>query len=160
MSELRQALTTLVVQTPGFFLFRGTNVRRGSSFPGLVGTEVDRAYPVTGTPATLQGAAHSPVSCGSGGLRTWSDLTYYAAPSGAGVVDVGTMLWVRALAGPDGRYGITAAGTAFTRVVTANLLAAMAEGPMGSAHPPQPNLASLHASPRTDTGSGGEYQLP
>jgi hypothetical protein len=157
--ECFPAVGALVVQTPGFFLFRGTGVHRGSSLGGLVGSEIDRAYPVKGTPANLQVAAHSPVPCARQG-STYSDLTYYAAPSGAGVVDVGSMLWVRALAGPDRKYGITVAGVAFVRQVTANLLAAMDAGPMGTAHPPQPNLDILKASPRTDTGTGGQYQLP
>lgn len=157
--ECFPARGALVVQTPGFFLFRGTGVRQGSSVAGLVGTEIDRAYPIKGTPTNLQVAAHSPVPCARQG-RTYSDFSYYAAPSGAGVVDVGTMLWVRAVRGTDAKYGITAAGSAFARTVTANLFAAMTAGPMGAAHPPQPNLASLHASSSTSKGTGGPYQLP
>lgn len=157
--ECYPAAGALVVRTPGFFLFRGTGVRAGSEVAGLAGTEVDRAYPIAGTPRDLQVVAHSPVRCGPL-RRTWSDMTYYTAPSGAGVVSTGTMLWVRALRGPDAGHGITAQGAAFVRTVTENLLAAMAAGPMGLTNPSVPDLAGVHASPWTSTGTGAPYSLP
>ncbi|HET8767496.1 MAG TPA: N,N-dimethylformamidase beta subunit family domain-containing protein, partial [Pedococcus sp.] len=157
--ECYPATGALVVRTPGFFLFRGTGVSAGTRVPGLAGTEVDRAYPIAGTPANLQVVAHSPVRCGPL-RRTWSDMTYYTTPSGAGVVSTGTMLWVRALRGPDASHGITAQGVAFVRTVTDTLLAAMAAGPMGLTDPSVPNLAGLHASPWTSTGTGAPYSLP
>lgn len=157
--ECFPARGAMVITTPSFFLFRGTGVTKGQSLDGLVGTEIDRAYPIKGTPANLQVVAHSPVPCAQKG-RTFADFGYYAAPSGAGVVDVGSMLWVRGMKGTDSKYGITRAGSAFAQVVTRNLFAAMAAGPMGRAHPPVPNLASLGASTSTSTGTGGPFQLP
>lgn len=149
----------LVVRDPRFFLFRGTGARSGSAYAGLVGTEIDRAYPIRGTPRDLQVVAHSPVACDDTGT-TYSDLTYYTTRSGAGVVDTGTMLWVRALRGPSPVEGIDARTSRFVRRVTANLWAAMATGPMGRAHPSHGDLAALHASPFTRTGTGGTYALP
>ncbi|HET8599386.1 MAG TPA: N,N-dimethylformamidase beta subunit family domain-containing protein [Segeticoccus sp.] len=149
----------MVVRDPGFFLFRGTAARAGSSYAGLVGTEIDRAYPIPGTPRNLQVAAHSPVACDDTG-PTFSDLTYYTTASGAGVVDTGTMLWVRALRGPSPVEGIDARTSQFVRRVTTNLFAAMAAGPMGHAHPARGDLAALHASASTRTGTGGYYTLP
>ncbi|GAB3447284.1 hypothetical protein GCM10027517_30870 [Phycicoccus ginsengisoli] len=157
--ECHPATGALVVRTPGYALFRGTGVRAGTRLAGLAGTEVDRAYPIAGTPRNLQVVAHSPVRCGPL-RRTWSDMTYYTVPSGAGVVSTGTMLWVRALRGPDRGHGITAQGAAFVRTVTDNLFAAMAAGPMGPTEPAVPNLAGLHASPWTSTGTGAPYALP
>ncbi|TDO69446.1 hypothetical protein EV651_101488 [Kribbella sp. VKM Ac-2571] len=60
--------------------------RAGTSYPGLIGDEADRAYPTPGTPANLQVVAHSPTTCGPT-RRTYSDASYCSAPSGAGVFD-------------------------------------------------------------------------
>jgi len=146
---------SLVVRDPGFFLYAGTGAVRGSSYPGLVATEVDRAYPIAGTPATLQVVAHTPVTCGPG-RHTFSDVTYYTVPSGAGVFTTGSMQWVPALHGPDSKHSLRAPAVAFARTVTLNLLRAMAAGPLGRTHPARPNLATLGASPSTSTGTGGQ----
>ena len=142
----------LTVLDPGFFLFAGTGAKKGSSYPGLIGREIDRAYPSPLAPASLHVAAHSGVACADRG-PTYSDFTYYTAPSGAGVVDVGTMGWHTGLEKPKGR--LTAASAAFATRVTTNLFRAMAAGPMGRSHPATPNLAALHPSASTTTGTGG-----
>ena len=144
----------LVVNDPGFFLFRGTGATKGARYAGLVGTEIDRAYPIPGTPDNLQVVAHSPVACGRN-KQTYSDVTYYSARSGAGVFAVGSMMWSYGVRGPIGRYGIDTRSVSFVRRVTANLFAAMAAGPMGKAHPAKGNLASLDAPASTATGTGG-----
>jgi len=74
----------LVVTDPGFFLFRGTGTRAGTAYPGLIGTEINRAYPVAGTPPSLRVVAHSPVTGPAG--PTFADAVYYTVPSGAGGV--------------------------------------------------------------------------
>jgi hypothetical protein len=145
---------SFVVRDPGFFLFAGTGARKGSSYPGLVATEVDRAYPISGTPANLQVIAHSPVTCGPG-RHTFSDATYYTVPSGAGVFATGSMQWVPALRGPDSKHSLRAPAVAFARKLTLNLLQAMAAGPLGRRHPARADLATLGASPSTSTGTGG-----
>jgi hypothetical protein len=152
--ECFPARGALVVTDPRFFLFSRTGARKGTGYAGLVGTEIDRAYPVPGTPDNLQVVAHSPVICGN---STWthSDVTYYSTGSGAGVFAVGTMLWSTALRGTSLTSGIDTRSVAFARRVTANLLAAMATGPMGIAHPARGNLASLNAPAGSYTGTGG-----
>jgi len=144
---------SLVVEDPAHFLFHGTGARRGSAYPGVIGTEINRAYPIAGTPGTLRIVAHSPVTGPAG--PTYADMTYYTTPSGAGVFSVGTMLWNKVLRGIDDTFGITASSVAFARTVTDNLLSAMAAGPMGRSHPAVSNLAALHESSRTSTGTGG-----
>lgn len=146
----------LKVSDPSFFLFNGTGAKSGSTYNGLVGVEIDRAYPIAGTPADLQVVAHSPVQCGSVG-PTYSDMTYYTAPSGAGVFASGSMNWAVGLLGPNPNrsYQIDQAASAFSATVTGNLLRAMAAGPMGKTHPSQSNLAGLHESASTSTGTGG-----
>ena len=152
--ECFPARGALVVHDPGFFLFRGTGARKGTSYAGLVGTEIDRAYPVAGTPRNLQVVAHSPVACGPG-KRTYSDVTYYSTSSGAGVFAVGSMLWNKAVAGNNAKYGISERSVTFARTVTRNLFSAMATGPMGKRYPSRGNLAALHIPSRTSTGTGG-----
>lgn len=152
--ECFPAQGALVVNDPGFFLFRGTGATKGARYAGLVGTEIDRAYPIPGTPDNLQVVAHSPVACGSN-KQTFSDVTYYSTRSGAGVFAVGSMLWSYGVRGPISKYGIDTRSVSFVRSVTANLFAAMAAGPMGKAHAAKGNLASLDAPASTATGTGG-----
>lgn len=143
----------LKVTDPGFWMFKGTGAKAGSTYPGVVGVEIDRAYPIAGTPKTLEVAAHSPVQCGTHG-RTYSDLAYYTAPSGAGVFASGSMGFAIGIGGINTAAGITAASSTFVKKVTQNLFTAMVAGPMGKAHPAHPNLASLHESASSSTGSG------
>ncbi|MFN8097979.1 MAG: DUF6605 domain-containing protein [Dermatophilaceae bacterium] len=152
--ECFPAAGPLVVTDPDFFLFTGTGAKAGSSYPGLIGTEIDRVYPLAGTPPTLHIAAHSPVACADRG-RTYADLTYYTAPSGAGVVAMGSMLFTRALRGADPRFGITAATSDFARGVLGNLVGAMNVGPMAGHFPAVGNIAEFAPPATTSTGTGG-----
>lgn len=141
----------LRVEDPGHWLFAGTGARKGSSYPGLVGVEIDRAYPFS--PSTTRIIAHSPVPCADKGT-THSDMTVYTAPSGAAVVAVGTMNWRSGIAS-DARATLPAPSVAFATTVTQNLLAEMARGPIGKRHPQQPNLSEYRPPARTGTGTGG-----
>jgi hypothetical protein len=132
-----------VVYDPSSWIYAGTGVRRGTSFANLVGVEYDRVNPSVPFPRPLQVLAHSPVVCG--GTASHADTSYYTVPSGAGVIDVGTMRWVCALTSTCGQ-GVTPAAESFTDVATANILRAFAAGPAGRAHPAQDNLAALHLS--------------
>ncbi|GAA3127117.1 hypothetical protein JOF29_007748 [Kribbella aluminosa] len=152
--ECFPAVGSFTVRDPGFFLYAGTGAVKGSKYPGLPATEVDRAYPIAGTPKNLQVVAHSPVSCGPS-IHTFSDATYYTVPSGAGVFAVGSMNWVPSLHGPNSKHALTAREVAFARTVTRNLIRGMAAGPLGRTHPAVGDLATLGAPASTSTGSGG-----
>lgn len=152
--ECFPASGALVVHDPPFFAFAAAGAKAGSTYPGLVGTEVDRAYPVAGTPKTLQVTSHSPVPCATKG-RTFSDATYYTVDSGAGVFATGTMMWASALFGEPGPNGLTRASVDFAGAATDALFTEMAAGPLGRSHPAVPNLAGLAASASTATGTGG-----
>ncbi len=152
--ECFPAAGPFTVYTPDFFLYAGTGVMRGTSFPGLVGVESDRAYPIAGTPDSLQVVAHATITCGAGRTTT-HDAVYYTVPSGAGVFSVGTIQWAYAVGGPTNLSAGGGPGSDFARTVTDNLFTAMVAGPMGRAHPSVPNLASLNANPSTSTGTGG-----
>ena len=140
----------LVVRDPAFFLFRGTGAKAGSRYGGLIGVEVDRPYPSRATPRPLQVPALSPVRCGTS-YRTWSGFVYHSDRSGAGLVSVGTMNWVRALRGPDARLGLTRESSRFARAVTDTLFRAMAAGPMGAAVPATDEIDDLGLPARSTT---------
>lgn len=127
------------VETPDFWGFAGTGVQRGTVFPGLVGVEIDRAWPLPDTPRPLQVVASSPVLCH--GLPTVAQSSYYTTRSGAGVFSVGTMNWTCALAAEcRPPSDVTAAGVAFVQKVTDTVLRAFAQGPAALQHPALDNL--------------------
>jgi hypothetical protein len=122
-----------VVVDPSNFLFAGTGVTTGTNLPGVVGQEIDHAIAGALTPRPLEVLMHSPFPCPGG--RSYSDATYYSAPSGAGVFDSGTMSWV---------VSMTSSNALTRRVMlkaTDNLLLAFSRGPCGRAHPARDNLA-------------------
>jgi hypothetical protein len=123
----------LVVGNPGHWLFAGTGTTTGDRIPGLIGSEYDRVDIAKETPKLIEVLAHSPVTCR--GRPDHSDVSYYTAPSGAGVFDSGTSAWVCALAdvcGPGARGDVV---RAFTTRVTTTLLEVFAQGPAGRTHP-------------------------
>jgi hypothetical protein len=134
-----------VVVQPGSWLLAGAGLGRGSRLPNLVGPEYDRVIPSFPTPRSVELVLHSPLRCRF--HASFSDLTYYTAPSGAGVVDTGTSSWVCQL------DAVCAAGrnsprtSAAVRRITLNLLRGFAEGPAGRLHPSHPNLARLDVRP-------------
>lgn len=153
MYECFPAHGAFVVYDPSSFLLAGTGAKKGSSYPGLVGVEIDRAYP--SSPASTQVIGHSPVQCSTIG-PTYSDFTYYTTPSGAGVVDVGSMDWrVGIAAAGTTPKGLTADSARFATKVTDNLLTAMAAGPMGKTHNSVANLSAVKPNPSPTTGTGG-----
>ncbi|HWD09270.1 MAG TPA: N,N-dimethylformamidase beta subunit family domain-containing protein [Actinomycetota bacterium] len=129
-----------VVVDAGNWLFTDTGIRNGDTFPNLIGPYYDQVNPAFTTPADVEVLAHSPVTCQK--VQSYADMTYYSAPSGAGVFATGTTGWVCELTAsclqdprphPDLRI----------LQITRNLLVAFASGPAGTAHPSKSNLASL-----------------
>ena len=70
------------------------------------------------------------------------------------MVSTGSMVFSRCFDGPLPEHGITGDSVAFARALTTNLLTEMAKGPLGERHVARPNLAELHASSNTSTGTG------
>ncbi len=128
-----------------FFLFAGAVPK--ASLPDLVAVEVDRAYPLPGTPRNLQVVANSPTDCA--GTPTLSNSTYYSTRAGAGVFAVGTMGWV--LHGL--RPGAPSVTRRFVGTVTARLFQQMLAGPMGERHPARPNLNRFDLARDNTTGT-------
>ncbi|GHH62628.1 hypothetical protein GCM10017673_02180 [Streptosporangium violaceochromogenes] len=128
-----------VVHRPRSWIFEGTEVRRGTTFPGLAGVETDEVLP--GVPRPMEVLSVSPVDCA--GRATIAHSAYYTAPSGAGVFSSGTMRWVCAMRGSRCGHGVTDRAGAFVRRATTNVLRAFAAGPAARRHPAHDNLASL-----------------
>jgi hypothetical protein len=107
----------------------------GSVLPLGVRQEFDRAG-MSPAPAGVQIMATSPIVCQ--GATTYANVTYYTAPSGAGVFAAGTLGWVCQLYGANScAYGGTTApiSRAVITLTTMNLLTAMTAGPLGRSHP-------------------------
>jgi hypothetical protein len=131
----------LRIVDPSAWLLDGTGVSAGTTFPGLVGNEFDSLTKNGKTPANLQLIADSPVRCL--GKAYFADMSWYAAPSGAGVFASGTVHWICTL---DGTCPAPPDEVAFVVRVTENLLAAVQAGPAGAAHPSHTNVSGVVAN--------------
>ncbi|WP_205739558.1 N,N-dimethylformamidase beta subunit family domain-containing protein [Georgenia sp. SYP-B2076] len=128
----------VVTDAPGW-LFGGSGAGPDTTLTDLVGSEYDRVNTAVPTPRPIQILAHSPVTCR--GRHSHADMAYYSAPSGAGVLDVGTNMWVRALDDGAGSGPDAARNDAIVSQVTTNLLRTFAAGPAGRARPAVDNVA-------------------
>ncbi|MGZ4715303.1 MAG: N,N-dimethylformamidase beta subunit family domain-containing protein [Acidimicrobiales bacterium] len=136
----------MVVVEPDSWVFAGTGLAQGDRFAELVQNEYDRVTPeVPGTPADIEVLCHSPLTCR--GRPSFADVTYYTAPSGAGVFATGTLWWERQL-GPLCRDDASShTDECHIRRITANVLEVFAAGPAGLVHPSRSNLAELGITP-------------
>ena len=147
------AIADYVVETPGAWMFKGTGVHKGSSFPVLVGVEYDRVTPGYPLERPIQVLAHSPLVCK--GVSSFADSAYYTHKGGAGVFNTGTMRWVEAFGPPLYGWGLTKAAGRFTRKVTANVLTAFADGPAAAKYPAHDNLDAIHEYVGDPVGTEG-----
>ncbi|HEU5002097.1 MAG TPA: N,N-dimethylformamidase beta subunit family domain-containing protein [Actinomycetota bacterium] len=151
----------MVITDPSSWLFAGTGVAQGTQLTDLVGTEYDHFDPKAPGPRNVTVLARSPLVCQK--RADYADMTYYTAPSGAGVFASGTLNWVPKMVPTPCAFPCP--GPTVVRV-TENILAAFGSGPAGRAHPstanwqglaiPQPSPASAAppASPGPDVGEG------
>ncbi len=149
------AVAPYVVVSPDSWVFAGTGVAAGASFPNLVGIEYNRVNPAYPVERPIQVLSHSPLICR--GVSSFGDSAYYTHAGGAGVFNAGTMRWVEAIYG-DNPHGITGATPAFVRQVTANVLRAFADGPAADAHPAHDNLDAMHEYAGDPLGSSAGLQ--
>jgi hypothetical protein len=127
--ECNPVKADMVISDASAWVFEGTAVTAGQALPDTVGPEYDRYSATPSAPPNVQILAHSPVTCH--GKASFSDMTYYTAPSGAGVFASGSIWWITKVA-PPGR------GSSFNPIATAiteNVLRAFGVGPAGDAHP-------------------------
>ncbi len=83
--------TSMVVSDPSSWIFGNTGLQKGSPLGGLLGYEVDQMFP--NVPPGVASVAHSPYVDPADGQTRYSDMTVYRAPSGARVIDTGSMEW-------------------------------------------------------------------
>ncbi|MDO5735300.1 MAG: hypothetical protein Q4P15_02375 [Propionibacteriaceae bacterium] len=157
-------LAPLIISDPTFWAFKGTGVRKGQTLPNMVGHEIDQV--VAESPSNVVVAGHSPYECDDRVVR-YSDLTYYTAPSGAGVVNVGTFgfsyaLTINPTAPPE--------SVAFARSVVTTLVREAGKGPLGPRYPaaqlPDPveppdfvkNPQLLYVTPGQHTVNGRQWR--
>jgi hypothetical protein len=142
--ESNPTSAAFVVASADAWMFRGTGVRQGSSFPGLVGIEYDRVNPGSPVERPIEVLSHSRLTCR--GIHSYSDSAYYTHHGGAGVFNAGTMRWVRSFSGNIG-FGINRRTARFTQAVTTSLLRAFAGGPAEAKYPARDNLREMHEWP-------------
>ncbi|MBV8985002.1 MAG: hypothetical protein JO248_11250 [Acidimicrobiia bacterium] len=91
--ECNPVKADMIVGDPSAWIYAGTGLDKGDRLRNLVGPEYDR-FDASG-PKNVQIMARSPVDCR--GKASYSDMTYYSAPSGAGVWASGTNWWISKL---------------------------------------------------------------
>lgn len=139
----------LSVADPSWWGWAGTGVRGGQRLGGVVGPEIDRAYPVPGRPAPEQIVAYSPVGCD--GHATAQTSVYWVARSGAGVFAAGTMRW--ACAGTRACSAIRDPRVAdVIGRVTMNVLREFARPKAGLRRPATDTVGRYHLAPVNTTG--------
>lgn len=135
----------MIVTDPSAWLFDRTGLKAGSHIPGVVGPEYDHFDPHAPNPGNVTVVARSPVHCG--GQLQEADMTYYSAPSGAGVWDTGTIDWVGSIL----PFCVTCTNQGPVTKITANVLAAFGFGPAGIEHPSTANVIATGKAPTTTT---------
>lgn len=136
--ECNPVRADLVVTDPGAWVWEGTGMTAAQHLEIVVGSEYDRYVPGQGGPENVQVLAHSPVRCR--GRASYSDVTYYTAPSGAGVFATGTNYWVSKLEPPE--FPASPHNPVIV-AATKNVLLAFGEGPAAAKHPSIPNWQGL-----------------
>jgi hypothetical protein len=130
----------MVIVRPENWMFAGVTLA-GRRLDNLVAIEADALGPRSSEPPNLEVVASSPAT--AAGRRFHHAMTYYAHPSGAGVVATGTIAWIMALDAESwGDLDVTTAVTG----ITTNIVRAFAAGPCGTAHP---SVANAGRYPRT-----------
>jgi hypothetical protein len=129
-----------VVSSPSSWVYQGTGVTAGASFPHLVGVEYDRVDPAYPVERPIEVLSHSPLTCN--GYDSYGDSAYYTHPGGAGVYNSGTMRWVEAIYG-DQPHGITGSTPTFVRQATTNILLAFSQGPAAEKYKANDNLDAM-----------------
>jgi len=123
------------VSDPTFWAWSGQKLRKGKTFPNVVGSESDG--PSAGYAAGTVFGSLSQVYCKNMGIYRLAGTSYRVAPSRAGILDIGTMngLCQLTTAGCGDYPPTTAAGRQFVTRTTTTILREAAKGPLGRLHP-------------------------
>jgi hypothetical protein len=140
----------MVFVDPTAWVFAGTGIQAGTRIPVGVGTEYDRYYPDQQGPHNVQILAHSPLVCR--GRSSFADMTYYTAPSGAGVFASGSIYWITKLSLPVLNSDLNPLAVAITK----NLLTTFGAGPAGQRYPSVSNYEQVAGG----SGNGQQPTIP
>lgn len=130
----------MVLVHPEHWMFAGTDVRMKQKWTRFVGNEFDRVTLEVPTPDNIEVLAHSPLTCN--GKASFADMTYYTAPSGAGVFSTGS-IWFEQHLFPTS----TKPDDVQARAMVTNILDVFTQGPAGLVHPSTSNLKELGIKP-------------
>mgnify|MGYP003497779169 FL=1 len=119
----------LVITRPSHPLFSGIPLPPDHRLPGLLGDEIDRAFP--DGPAKLEILAHSPHQ--RDGQVVYGDMTLYQAPSGAHVFATGTIQWSWGLDDYNAPALRTARTSEAAQQITRNILELLARKTLSAA---------------------------
>ena len=129
----------LVVADPTAWVLVGTGLAAGAHIPGFYQGEYDHFTPALG-PTNADVVAHSPVA--NRGPGAFADMTYYTAPSGAGVFDTGSAAFVNTLYQGSSvppavirTSGQVAATAPLLGRMVENIFSVFGAGPAGLTHP-------------------------
>ncbi|MBK5289676.1 MAG: hypothetical protein JJE46_14535 [Acidimicrobiia bacterium] len=128
----------MIISQAASWIWANTGLNNGDHLEIGVGSEYDQYIRGQGGPDNVEIVAHSPVNCR--GRAGYSDVTYYTAPSGAGVFATGTNYWVSKLMPKD--FPETAYNPKVVQA-TINVLTEFGKAPAGQAHPSVPNWQDL-----------------
>ncbi len=132
----------LVVADSGNWLLHGI-VTDGQKLAGMVGNKYAQVSLGVPTPVRWRCCSTSPLTCQH--RPGFADVTYYTAPSGAGVFSAGTQWWICGVDPGCTKPGVDAPAVVRTiSAITTRLLDAYAQGPAGGQHPAVDNLQQLH----------------
>lgn len=118
MFETVPADGDILVTQPSHPLFEGVNLPPDHRLPGLLGYEIDRAFP--DGPPGLTVLAHSPFA--RDGTTVYGDMTLYQAPGGGLVFAAGTIQWSWGLDDYNAPSLRTARSSEAARHITAKVL--------------------------------------
>lgn len=111
----------IIVSDADHWVFAGSGLRNGDALRGLLGYEVDAMY--GGGPRQIERLARSPFADrGAPGKPRYSDMTVYAADSGALVFAVGSVQWSWGLDGYNAPAWHTLRASDAAQRVTRNVL--------------------------------------
>ena len=144
--ECNPVQTDMVIVDPTAWVFAGAKVQAGEHIGQAVGSEYDRYDPNQAGPKNVQILCHSPLTCQK--RPSFADMTYYGAPSGAGVFASGSIEWITKLTPPPSPLNNPVAVQ-----VMKNIFAAFGEGPAGLRHPSVSNYAAIAAQYGSTAGT-------
>ena len=143
------ASADLVVADASSWVLSGTGLSDGAHIPNLLQGEYDRYEPgLAGGPDNVDLVFHSPVT--NRGHGAYSDMTYYSAPGGGGVIDSGNAGWVNVLFSQSQiptkvvcQSGQVSPSAPTLARIMENIFSVFGRGPAGATNPSQGNWQAI-----------------